>query len=248
MNCIIVDKNDVAEDGSIALGVRESTHIIHVLKKNAGDSILVGMVDGPMSVVPILSITDKVVCVGLPRGPIPPEPPVDLILAMPRPKVMKRLWAPLASMGLRRITIIATERVEACYFDSHAIVPDIYRPLLVEGLEQARDTRMPVVNIVKSFRWFAEKHLCIDEPDTIKLIGHPGAHTSVRDAATSSTGAKRITLAVGPEGGWTADEISAFQSYGYIQVGMRERALRTDTAIISLMALVYDAIGSSKTS
>jgi len=243
MNCIIIDKITQGPSESIWLNPRQSKHVKDVLGKKAGDTILAGMMDGPIGMAPIIEVTSDGVRIGIPNGRIPPVAPVDLILAMPRPKVMKRLWAPLASIGLRHITIIAAERVEPCYFDSHAVVPDVYEPLLIEGLEQARDTRIPNVKIVKSFTWFAEKHLSIKETDAIKILGQPGADTSVRSAVFSPTKSTRIVLAVGPEGGWTPDEMDAFSAKGFIPVGMRDRALRTDTAIVSLLALVYDALG-----
>ena len=75
-----------------------------------------------------------------------PEPPrVDLLLALPRPKVLKRLWAQIAAVGVGHIVLTNAARVERNYFDTHLLEPEVYRPLLVEGLQQARDTRVPIV-------------------------------------------------------------------------------------------------------
>jgi len=244
MNCVLANKDQITANDSIMMGLRESRHIVDVLGKKVGDVILAGVIDGPMGNVPVLEVTSDGVRIGIPKGQIPPVAPVDMILAMPRPKVMKRLWAPLASMGLHRITLIAAERVEPFYFDSHAVSPTVYEPLLIEGLEQARDTRMPIVKVVTSFSWFAEKHLPAIKPTTIKLIGQPGAQTSVRSSFSCSPNPQSVVAAVGPEGGWTRGEIDVFQANGFIPVGLRDRALRTDTAIVSLLTLVYDALGN----
>src|SRR5688500_19330680 len=88
-----------------------------------------------------------------------PRPPVDLLLALPRPKVMRRLWAQLAALGVGRILLTNAARVERNYFDTHVLTSDCYRPLLVEGLQQARDTRLPVVSIHRQLKILVEDHL-----------------------------------------------------------------------------------------
>jgi RsmE family RNA methyltransferase len=70
-------------------------------------------------------------------------------------------------------------------------------------------------------------------------------------AATKRAGAivhesveQRVLLAVGPEGGWTDFELQLLETHGFQPFGMGSRTLRTDTACISLLALVHDAITS----
>ena len=57
---------------------------------------------------------------------------------------MRRLWAQIAALGVGRIILTNAEKVERNYFDTHILAPETYRPLLIEGLQQARDTRLPV--------------------------------------------------------------------------------------------------------
>lgn len=88
-----------------------------------------------------------------PPTPNPPPPPVriDLLLAMPRPKVMTRLWAPLASTGVGAVYLTNAARVERCYFDSKALDKGKVEDELLRGLEQSGDTIMPGVCVVKRF-------------------------------------------------------------------------------------------------
>jgi len=242
MNCTIFQLSDIEQDGSIKLSAEKSLHLQDILQKRPGDAILAGLVNGPMGLVTILSDTDGRMKISAPAGPAPDPHPVDLILAMPRPKVMKRLWAQLATIGVGNIHIIGAEQVAPFYFDSHALDEATWTPLLIEGLEQARDTRLPSVTVTKSFRWFAENNLAVISSGRTGLIGHPGAANTIHDVVGREKKSRAVTLAVGPEGGWTPDEIEIFKKHGFHPVGMRDRALRTDTAIISLLALVYDAI------
>ena len=81
---------------------------------------------------------------------IPPTR-VDLLLAVPRPKVLRRMWAPLASMGVDRVYLTNAARVERCYFDSKALEPDAVEDELLRGLEQSGDVRMPGVCVARRF-------------------------------------------------------------------------------------------------
>ena len=76
---------------------------------------------------------------------------VDLLLAVPRPKVLKRLWAPLASMGVGAVYLTNAARVEKCYFDASSVAADTVERELIRGLEQSGDVFVPRVTLVKRF-------------------------------------------------------------------------------------------------
>ena len=264
MNCLIILPGEIRDDGLAVVTGGKVRHIRDVLKKSAGDTLVAGVLNGPLGVVRIVSMSNHEVVLDVPRGEIPPVPCVDLILAMPRPKVMKRLWAPLASLGAGEIMIVGAQRVEPFYFSSHALDEDIYRPRLIEGLEQARDTRMPEVSIHRSFAQFARDRLPHFCATSECLIAHPGApvwnplarargcsaeeggvdfgslHRPRRGTGQEPDRASpsRVTLAVGPEGGWQEDELAMFRSHGFMPVGLGPRPLRTDTAVIALIAQI----------
>jgi RsmE family RNA methyltransferase len=174
---------------------------------------------------------------------LPPLPPVDLLLALPRPKVMRRLWAQCAALGVGQIVLTNAERVERDYFDTHIVTPECYRPLLIEGLQQARDTRVPVVSIHKQFKVLLEDRLDGLFPTGIRLAADPSAAKPI-GAMAAALRNRRVLLAIGPEGGWNDFERRLLETHGFQSVGMGPRTLRTDTACVALLGLVHDAIGS----
>ena len=113
--------------------------------------------DGPRGVGTVQSISDDEIelrcCF---EATIPSRPRIDVLLALPRPKVLRRLWAQFAALGVGQIILTNAERVERHYFDTHVLTSDCYRPLLVEGLQQARDTRLPIVSIHRRFKVLVE--------------------------------------------------------------------------------------------
>jgi RsmE family RNA methyltransferase len=170
----------------------------------------------------------------------PPErPAVDLLLALPRPKVMRRLWAQLAALGVGRIILTNAERVERNYFDTHVLGVDCYRPLLIEGLQQARDTRLPAVSVHRRLKVLVEDELDHLVGDAARVVADPGARASIGTVAPRQTGG-RLLLAIGPEGGWSRFETALLASHGFRATGMGPRTLRTDTACVALLALAHE--------
>ena len=120
--------------------------------------------------------------------------------------------------------------------------PDVYRPLLVEGLQQARDTRLPQVAVHRQLKVFLEDELEV-QTDEVRAYGDPNAGPSIH-AAVRARNAHRVLLAVGPEGGWTDYERALLARHGFEAVTMGPRTLRSDTACVSLLALAHDALRS----
>jgi RsmE family RNA methyltransferase len=220
-------------------------HLQSVLQVSPGQTVRVGVIDGAMGVGTVEEVAERSVtlrCVL--NATVPPRPRVDLLLALPRPKVLKRLWAQLAALGVGRIIITNAAKVERHYFDTHILTPASYAPLLLEGLEQARDTRVPRVSVHRRFRVLIEDDLDTLCPGSLRLVAHPGAATRAAQAATRA-GDGRVLLALGPEGGWTDFELQLLAAYGFDTVGAGARALRSDTAAIALLALVHEALRSA---
>jgi RsmE family RNA methyltransferase len=245
VNLIILETGDVNADGEVALSGPRAVHLLDVLDAAPGRTVRVGLLDGPLGIGTVESTSGGVVTLRCTfEQTMPPRPRVDLLLALPRPKVMRRLWAQIAALGVGRIILTNAARVERHYFDTHVLTPGCYRPLLVEGLQQARDTRVPEVSIHRQLKVLVEDHLDAMVGEARRLVAQPGPARSVHagvGAVMSQRPAPRALLAVGPEGGWTDYEIARFEAHGFEPVGMGPRALRTDTATIALLALVHAA-------
>jgi RsmE family RNA methyltransferase len=148
------------------------------------------------------------------------------------------LWAQLAALGVGQIMLTNAERVERNYFDTHVITEACYRPLLIEGLQQARDTWLPTVSVHKQFKVLIEDDLASLFPGSRRLVAHPGCGN--RDAGvTTARQDERVLLAVGPEGGWNAFELQLLSAHGFQAFDMGGRTLRTDTACIALLTLIH---------
>src|SRR5688572_5772369 len=230
MNLILLEPSEVRGACDVRLSGSRAAHLLNVLRVASGHQVRVGIVDGPCGVGTVQSVSDGTIELQCSfETNIPTRPQVDLLLALPRPKVLRRLWAQIAALGVGQIVLTNAERVERHYFDTHVLTSECYRPLLVEGLQQARDTRLPTVSIHRRFKVLIEDELDGLFERGIRLVAHPAATTQPRSVVRESA-AGRVLLAVGPEGGWNDFEVGLLEAHGFQPVGMGRRTLRTDTA------------------
>ncbi len=258
VNLILLESHDVDATGAVSLSGARAAHLLRTLKVTSGQTVRLGILDGPHGTGTVVSMAQSatggtVELYGAFDGAAPPRPRVDLLLALPRPKVLRRLWAQLAALGVGQIILTNAERVERNYFDTHVLTPECYRPLLIEGLQQARDTRLPRVSIHRQFKVLIEDALDGLFGDGLRLVADAAATCQVSAAVSqgrrpeAESGAEadvRALVAIGPEGGWNAFELALLQAHGFQTVGMGPRTLRTDTACIALTALVHDSMES----
>lgn len=116
MNIILFDKSEI-QNSRVVLKDRRSKHIIKVLGSSQGDIVRTGIINGPTGTSRITRITKCSVelCTDH-SGPLPEVPPTDLILALPRPIMLKRIFSQAATLGVGRIFLINANRVEKVSF------------------------------------------------------------------------------------------------------------------------------------
>lgn len=242
MNLILVEASEVTSVSTITLDDYRARHMLDVLRVVEGQHVRVGMLDGPVGDGVVLDVVADTVTLGCTWSAPPPRPRVDLLLALPRPKVLRRLWAQFAALGVGQIILTNAERVERNYFDTHVLDESDYRPLLLEGLQQARDTHLPRVSVHRQFRVLVEDTLDSLTPDTRRIVAEPGEAQGIRAALAAPAPDERVLLAVGPEGGWNEFELRMLHAHRFAPVSLGPRTLRSDTACLALLTLVHDAL------
>ena len=242
VNLVLLDERDRIDANCVTLSDARAAHILDVLRASPGQTVRIGLLDGPFGTGTVVSADDGRVTLRCElAGGTPPRPHVDVLLALPRPKVMRRLWAQLAALGVGQVILTNAEKVERHYFDTHILDEETYRPLLIEGLQQARDTRLPMVSIHRQFRILVEDRLDGLFSDGIRLVADPSGATSITSALSDHHN-QRVLLAIGPEGGWNEFELSLLAAHGFQMVALGPRTLRVDTACTALLAITYASL------
>ncbi|MCI5208255.1 MAG: 16S rRNA (uracil(1498)-N(3))-methyltransferase, partial [Candidatus Electrothrix sp. ATG2] len=164
----------------------------------------------------------------------PPRPELELILALPRPIMLQRILKQATVLGVRRFHLIRSAKVEKSFFQTPVLEPEKIKRLLVEGLAQAVDTRLPEVLVHHRFKPFVQ-----DVVPTLTghgLLAHPDIGATLPEVFPGRAKQKKILLAIGPEGGWNNFEVDCFLSQGFSAFTMGERILHVDTAVVALLA------------
>ena len=134
-------------------------------------------------------------------------------------------------MGVKRLDLFHTRRVEKSYWDASAMKQDVIRRHLMLGLEQARDTVVPQVHLHRRFRPFVEEVLMPRLDVRRGLIAHPGSGQPCPRAIGDPA-----TVVIGPEGGFVAFEVERLLDSGLLPVDLGPRILRVETAVVALLA------------
>jgi len=247
LNMLLLEGGEIAADGSAEISGRRAKHVLSVLRARPGQRLRAGVLNGQAGEAEVLAVSSESVRVRclFEQAAAPAGSGISLLLAVPRPKVLKRLWAPLASLGVDRVLLTNAEKVERDYFDSHWLLPANFVPLLREGLEQACRTRLPEVNVHMRLKPLVEDDLGRLFPDAVRLLADPAGPLPAAD--TVGGRGKQVLLAVGPEGGWTGYELELFARNGFSRIGLGPHPLRSDIACVALVAVLSHMIGARTT-
>ncbi|MBN2809936.1 MAG: 16S rRNA (uracil(1498)-N(3))-methyltransferase [Deltaproteobacteria bacterium] len=242
MNIILLEEADFVTPRRVAIGGRRASHIKNVLKSQLKDSLRVGLLNGDLGSGMIVELAKDRVGLEVDFDRAPPEPlPLRLLLALPRPKVLRRVLAAAVTMGVKEIFIFNSWRVEKSYWQSPWLEARSLREVALLALEQAGDTVMPEIFLRPRFRPFVE-----DEVPQMALQGrawllHPAAETPLREvrgpevSGPQSCSQRPVLVAVGPEGGFIPFEVEIFLAAGLKPVSLGPRILRVEQALPAII-------------
>ncbi|GAB6094490.1 16S rRNA (uracil(1498)-N(3))-methyltransferase [Desulfatiferula olefinivorans] len=236
MNLVLLFASDFIDTTPrVRLSGRRLEHVRDVHRVRPGDSLAVGLENGLMGRGTIAAIdrTSLTMDVTLDTPP-PPGLDLNLIVALPRPKVLNRTLVSAASLGVKRLWLIQALRVEKSYWKSPRLTPENIRLQCLLGLEQARDTHMPEVVIRKGFKPFVEDELPGIIEGTQACVAHPYASLPCPRAVEGS-----FSLIIGPEGGFIPYEIEKLEACGVKPVQLGHRILRVETVIPYLLGRLF---------
>jgi 16S rRNA (uracil1498-N3)-methyltransferase len=240
LNLLILTEKDRVSDQKFAIGGKRRRHIINVLRVGQGDTLGVGLLDGPIGSGTIESFEKSKIVLNCTWDQEKPndDPPVDLICALPRPQTLKKVLQTAATMNVANIHIINANRVEQCYFKASAMTPESIRNYLVKGLSQGKTTRMPKVTVNQRFKCFFEEtlpRLISEQPgEPLKLVADVDAETYLNNSLLANR--SRIYLAIGPEGGWVPFELEIMLQQGFTPITIGHWPLRVENAVVAALA------------
>jgi 16S rRNA (uracil1498-N3)-methyltransferase len=235
VNCVIFSRADCIADNRIVLAGRRLDHLRNVLKAKAGDRIVVGCAGGRLGYGTVLSIdkTEAALDIVLDRDP-PPPLPVVLIVALPRPKSMRKVVHAATAMGVKQIHFIGSRRVDKSYWQTPWLEKEYLLELMILGLEQAIDTVMPEIHCHRRFKPFVEDELAAIIGKSTAFVAHPAAEMRCPRGIDFP-----VTLIIGPEGGFIPYEIELLEKHDVRPVTIGQRILRVEEAVPAILGRLF---------
>ena len=231
MNIILLEPRDWLSDDVVLLTGRRHMHLCDVLKVQTGHSLRVGLVNGNRGTGEVIHIDQREarLRVSLNQAALPRHP-CDIALALPRPKMLRRVLRTVAEMGVSNVHLIHSARVEKSFWQSPLLAADRIKSALSAGLERSGDTQLPAVHLHRRFRPFVEDRL----PELTEAlpcwIAHPGSEAGLGDQRAEGI------IMLGPEGGFIPFELALATSVGALPVHLGGRILSVDTAVTVALA------------
>ena len=232
MNILLLPELDNEQASFSITDLSQVNHVQQVLELKAGDSLKVGSLNGKLGTAVIEAVSDTQLKLGSLNLDTMPQSKLDLtvVLALPRPKVLRRLIMDMTAIGVSEIILVNSYRTDKSYWQS----PMLSRidEFVTEGLQQGVDTIPPNIQLKKRFKPFVEDELSLWATDRSLVVAHPYSPLSF-NAYIEQAGLPQV-LCIGAEGGWIDYEVGLLQDNGCQPVNIGSRILRTEAAVNAL--------------
>ncbi len=238
MNLLILYSQDFIAADRVRINDHRFEHLLKIKKITKGEVIKAGLLNANTGSAVVVRINQDSMELDVKLTQQPPSSlNVHLLLALPRPKMLKRILQTISAMGVKQLSLFHSSKVEKSYWQSPWLQADKMQQHLILGLEQAQDTILPQVKWYQRFKPFAEDVLPGLTFGRQAVIAHPGEGDFCLQYHNKKTA---LILAIGPEGGFTDYEVDKFVQAGFKTCQMGKRILRVENAIPVLLGrLLY---------
>jgi RsmE family RNA methyltransferase len=235
VNLLLFTDSDRLESQQITVQDRRLQHLLQVHRAKVGDQVRVGEVGGLMGSGQLLELNSEraVLAIALDRPP-PDKLPLSLVIALPRPKMLRRILRSVAEFGAAELHLINSYRVEKSYWQTPVLQAETIREYLLQGLQQSRDTVLPQIHCHPRFKPYVEDQLPAMIEDRRALLAHPGDYPPCPRELRGET-----LVVIGPEGGFIPYEVKKLQDAGCETVSLGPRILRVENALTSLLGRLF---------
>lgn len=233
MNLLLIDPAELRADATCTIVDRRAHHLRTVLGVEVGSTVRAGLLGGAVGTAEVIADDGSAFTFRLNLTERPPPPlDVELLLAVPRPKVITRTIEIAASFAVRRIDLTNAWRVDKSYLRSPRLDPGALALAARFGAEQGATTHLPQIMLHdRLMAVLDDRFPAGGQTDTLRLVAHPSA-PPIETAVTART---PTVLAIGPEGGWIERELDTFAQRGFTPVSLGTPILRVEAAVASAL-------------
>lgn len=219
--------------GSVSLDEAEAHHLAHVMRRQPGDEVELFNGAGLVATCWITAISKRGVTLDVISSHQQDSARTKLILATAVPKGDRFDWLVEKSteLGVSQLVPITTQRSIVDPRDSKL---DKLRQTVITACKQSGRNDLMKISSVTNWPDFLDQY----RDGHQLLIAHPGGETLDSVLSSADKTVRPIAIAIGPEGGFTDDEVKAAQDCGAMPVSLGPCLLRIETAALGAAAKV----------
>jgi RsmE family RNA methyltransferase len=244
MNSLIVLPDEVREGAIATLVGARARYAITTHEVREGQTLKVGVMDGMRGEGLVTSVSTDAVTIALSlTEPALAPLPVSLIVGVSRPQTVKKVIQSAVMFGVSSLHFVRSEKGEKSYLQSRSLDEDQIEEETIKAMEQVWDSRRPEIVVHRTFSHFMKQKLQMvmdatrdlaAAEEVVKLVAHPGGTSLTCNDAPRIANAATI-IAIGPERGWSDDEVLLFEEFGFQTIGLGERVVRVELALVFLL-------------
>lgn len=239
MNIILFHHSEV--ESRLSRRDARASHILKVLRLTVGQSFDAGIFDGPIGKGTLVAVETDSLILSFVWANVPPPPyPVHLLIGLPRPQTARDILRDATTLGVASLSFFRSDRGESGYANSTLWKSGEYKNCVINGAAQAFCTQLPRISygctLSETIRALPQEmiRLALDNYEAIGALST--VHLEVP---------RPVTVALGSERGWSADERMLLRSSGFDFFHLGTRVLRTETACIAALSLIKSKLGLS---
>ncbi len=167
-----------------------------------------------------------------------PRVQIDLLLSIVKFDRFEWCLEKATELGANSITPLAAARTDKPLVAAAGKRRERWKRILFESAQQSRRLAPPSLQeIATPEKAFAQS------TDPLKIVlSERSEAPSLREALRAGADLNSVTLAIGPEGGWSDYEIASACNAKFLEASLGKNVLRTETAVISALAIVRFAL------
>jgi len=228
-----IAENKINDNKALISGT-DYKHIVKVLRHNPGDQITLFDTNSAEYYGKIREISKRDILIDIIQTKkVNTESPIEITLlqGLPKGDKMDYIIEKATELGVNRIVPVITERSQVREGDRKKR----WERIALEASKQCGRTKPTYIENTLDFKDAAN----IYSDSGLPIILHVTSEVSTKDYIKNSLQApQNIILFVGPEGGFSENEVLFGNKMGFISLGLGPRVLRTETASVAVLSVL----------
>lgn len=227
--------NSSIKDGEVLITGSDSHHLARVRRVRAGDRIMLRTSDGRGYMARVTGISAEGISASIldelrSDGTLPE---ITLYMALLKGGNFEFVIQKAVEIGVSRIVPVITERTVPDPGKMTGKKLERWDKIASEACKQCLRSSPALIEPPTSF-----KDALLEEIYGLKVICHPGADIQLKQTLGSSFERERISVLIGPEGGFSERELSDAGKAGWIAANLGVTHLRAETAAIIIPSII----------